>query len=248
MTAKQIVLIPIFGLLLALPHTARGQAADKSKLSIFNSNEILDTTYGEHGGLVIEREQFRFESVVDVDGIRIYVYEAPDKRLDPGQARGTVRIQDDSGLFSMIDLRRERDDNNPFPRFRSKKPKRGFHLFAPADFSLRTDGRSRWRAVISGLPGQTSDEIRYSLQFGLTRLRAWCCRGHQERIFFDYKDYPLCDREYLDETPFLYQCPQHANSRSDRESTCPLCKSRRVPTVQSRHAHFPPQWQEKRRP
>ncbi len=249
MRAKQQLLMIITGLVLALPSTATSQPFDPSKTTIFNSNEIADTTYGEHGGLVVRRENFLFESVVGADGIRIFVYEAPKRRLDPQDARGNIRLPLDSGGFATIILEHRRDAKNPPDRFRNQQPKRGYHLFAPADLSLQLDGSSRWRAVIDGLPGQSESSLRYSHFFAMTRLKGWCCRGHEHRVMLAYKDYPLCEKEYLDPAPFLYQCPEHEHSRSDRESTCPICGKTRIATRQTLHGHQnkpPPKTQRQR--
>lgn len=235
MVHRQKLISLAAALLLAIAVSATGQKFDPSSVTIRNSNEASDTTYGEHGGRVIRRAHFMLESVVDPDGIRIYVYDAPNRMLDPGEAGGTVRISSDTMGFTQIELTRVRDPKKRTPRFRSTKYKRGYYLYAPFDFSLNGDGDMTWRVAISGLPGQPIDVIRYSMPFGMTPLRGWACRGHEHRVFLKYKDHPLCDSRYLDPAPFLYQCPLHAHSRADRKSACPLCSAERVPTRQSLH-------------
>jgi hypothetical protein len=241
-------LLLLGGIMLALPPAAAGQVFDLSQMTILNSNEILDTTYGEHGGLVVRRDNFLFESVVGADGVLIYVYDPSNKRLDPAKAVGTVKFSDDKRRSVELTLERKRDRKETLRRFRCTAAERGYHLFAPYDFSMSADGLFQWRAQISGLPGQTKETIRYALQFGLTRLQGWCCRGHEHRIFLDYKDYALCEKAYLDIIPFLYQCPQHEQSRSDRESKCPICSTQRVATPQNPHAHIAPKPSRSRQP
>lgn len=248
MIQKANILILIAGVVLTLPVAAAGQAFDPSQMTIFNSNEMFDTTYGEHGGLMVRREHFLFESVVGASGVMIYVYEAPNKRIDPDKGMGTIKLPDVDGGYVEIKLERKRDNKDELRRFRGTDAERGYHLFARHDFSLRADGSFHWRAQVSGLPGQTEKFIRYALPFGLTRLQGWCCRGHEHRIFLEYKDYELCDKDYLDAAPFLYQCPHHNQSRSDHESKCPLCSSLRVAVVQSPHAHLAPQSSRSKRP
>lgn len=232
---KRKLILPVIGLLFILPVSATGQGFDLSNMTIRNSNDAGDTTYGAHGGRVTRREKFVFESVIDPEGIRIYVYDSAGRLLDLENAGGTVKFPKDSAGYHRIELQRNKDPKKRRPPFRGKKCKRGYYLFAPYDFSLTEDGKFNWGIIIFGLPKQELDRIRFNMQIGLTRLRGWACRGHEQRIFMEYKDYPLCEKRYLQPAPFLYQCPLHAHSRAIRESKCPLCSTVRVPTRQSPH-------------
>jgi len=217
-------------ILLVWPVCASGQDVDKFAWAPMNSSEMNDTTVGPHGGKINRRHNFILETLFDLDGIRVYVSDAEGNQLKPKGASGQCLLGRDSSGLITADFEIKRDPKNRAPRYRSTEYKRGYYLFAPHDFSKATDDLLRVSISISGLPGQTTQRIKYGLFFRLTPLRGWACRGHEHQIFLEYKDHPRCEKRYLDEIPFLYQCPKHDFLRSDEPSACPLCQTKLVPT------------------
>jgi len=227
------IVILIIAILVGLSAGTTAQWTDLSKLMVTNTTEMFDTTVGPHGGKIVRRNQYVFETVYDADGIRVYVSDTAGRQLKPKGVSGICIFPRDSGGLHRLEFKLKRDRKKHTARFRSTKCKRGYYLFVPHDFSLVPDGTIQVHFELSELPGQTVPTIGYSSLFGMTRLQGWSCRGHENRIFVKYKDHPLCEKRYLDEAPFLYQCPKHPDSRCDRPSVCPLCSTDRVATRQS---------------
>ncbi len=206
---------------------------------ILNSTEVMDTTYGPHGGKLMIRRPYKIETLGCPDGIRIYLYDAEGEPLDLNDIQAELRTAGDTGGVYRITFTVEEDEKRPIPYFRSNEPKRREHLFAPFDFSSSLDGTFSVSIRLNNLPETENPREVYSLVFGLTRLRGYICRGHPQRVFSEYDDQDLCSKRYQDPVPFLYECPDHAMSRSDRESVCPRCGTERVPTLQTPHPHMP---------
>jgi len=229
---SRIGFLAVCGLVL-LAVAASGQETKISKSTVSNSQEILDTTVGPHGGRVFHRDQYVLETLIDPDGVRVYVSDTAGRLLDPRGAEGKCILPKDSGGFHRLQFEMKKDSGKRAPRYRSTSTRKGSYIFLPFDFSLFRDSMVRMRLEFSGLPGQRSTSLGFSVPIFLTRLRGWACRGHESRIMTEFKNSPLCDKRYLIEVQFLYQCPTHENSRSDRPSPCPLCSSTRVPTQQA---------------
>jgi hypothetical protein len=229
----------VLGLFISLwPATAQADWNEDFP-EVLNSTEAMDTTYGPHGGKLITRKPYRIETLGCPDGIRIYLYDTDGESLDLDDIQAELRTSGDTVGVYRIKFSVEEDDKQPIPYFRGAEPKRREHLFAPFDYSLRVDGSFAVSIQLNNLPEAEHSQETYSLIFGLTRLRGYICRGHPQRVFLELDDRDLCKKRYQDPVPFLYQCPKHAISRSDRESTCPLCGTERVPTLQSPHPHRP---------
>ena len=239
------IAILIFSIVLVMSQVAAGQDKESSKkgwpdIVVSSSSEVGDTTTGPHGGRILRRERFIFETLFDANGIRVYVSDTAEGQLKLKGVTGSVKFPKDSGGFHNLVWIKKKDPRKWLPRMRSSKTKRGYYLFAPYDFSFTPDGSMRMRLEFAGLPGQEANKTGYAVLFGLTRLRGYVCRGHENRIYLEYKDYPLCDKEYLDNMPYLYQCFKHPNSRSDHPSKCPLCSDERIPVRHSMDIYFQP--------
>jgi len=219
---------------------AAGQETDLSTLIIRNSNDQADTTTGPHGGRMIQRRPFTFEIVFDPDGIRIFLLDSLGAQMKPDGVEGTCLVSQGLQDSERINFQVKKDPNREYARVGSTVQKRGYHLFAACDFSLIEDRNARIRVDLTGLPSPELPETSFAMLYGMSRLRGWVCRGHENRLFLEYKDYDLCDKQYLDEAPFLFQCPNHANSRAHTPSKCPLCGSELVPVKQMRVYELPP--------
>ncbi len=221
-----------------LPTPVKAQSGFKEIPRIMNSNEVMDTTYGPHGGKLIERRPYQLETLGCPDGIRVFVYDADGELIDLEDIDGVLRTPDDSLGIRLVDFTVQEDPKRKIPYFRSTDPKRKEHLFAPVDYTLSPDGVFTISVKLANLPQEDNQTLIYSLIFGLTRLRGFICRGHPGRVSFAYKDRNLCKKRYQVAVPVLFQCPEHEFSRSDKESKCPLCGSLRVPVIQSAHPHL----------
>ncbi len=215
-----------------LPQTVFSQQTKWTPSEVQNTSESIKVKIGPHGGRIFERAKHFFEIVGDPDGIRVYLRDRSAQTIDLKQITGEVSFVDDSGKLLSIPFSVKKDPRHYRPRLKGSSVKRGHHLFAPADFSLVQDGalRLRFRFYVNA-DGQM-DTVHFATAYFMTPLKGWICRGHEKRIFLEYKDQKLCNKEYLDEIPVLFQCPEHKHSRSLKPSRCPLCSAKRVLTRQ----------------
>jgi len=219
---------------------AVGQETDLSTLIIRNSNDQADTTTGPHGGRIIERRPFIFEIVFDPDGVRLFLLDSSGSQLKPDSVEGTCLVNRGLQDSERIEFQLKKDPKKEYARIGSIEQKRGYHLFAACDFSQIEDRRARIRVDLTGLPSPELTETSFAMLYGMSRLRGWVCRGHENRLFLEYKDYDLCEKQYLDDVPFLFLCPNHENSRAHTASKCPLCGTKRIPVKQVRVYELPP--------